>query len=309
MERNPTNVGSTVFPPLWFLTTTKNIIMKAILTTAALLAASTALASAATEVKKISTTSELTAFYDQKTGSATAKTDGGVSLATGEWTQISGGGLWSADYTGLSNYNTAIAVSFWMKSDYDASNLTSYATNTSHPDWSYQAIWQSGDVSTSSSITLGLSTDGTIRLNFENLVSYSSGKKITAGEWYNVGFVFYQTSNTTSELSLYINGELEGNVHTATTKTENGKTYDASAIAYNNDNARLAQSNKSMTNAAPYYTGGIDELTVWSVTSTADGAAAIKAAYTSVIPEPSAFGLLAGIGALAFAISRRRRVR
>ena len=34
-----------------------------------------------------------------------------------------------------------------------------------------------------------------------------------------------------------------------------------------------------------------------------------SATYTEAIPEPSAFGLLAGVGALAFAVSRRRRSR
>ena len=267
----------------------KNII----LTTAALLAASTALASAATVVATFDEASDFS-IYNNGSTNATAQTTGGATSTTGEWTKISGS-LWGGSASGYSN--SAIAVSFWMKSDYDASNLGSLSTSTyngeKQPDWDYQGIWQSGDSTASGILTLGIACDGSLIMNLNGTSQLNStAGAITKDTWYNVGFVFYQ-----GEMSIYINGE-----------KVNSKTVTRTSFDYNSTTTRIAEKTQNLSTATTW-TGGIDELTVWTVTSTEDGATAIAETYAAAIPEPSAFGLLAGLGALAFAVSRRRRSR
>lgn len=60
------------------------------------------------------------------------------------------------------------------------------------------------------------------------------------------------------------------------------------------------------SSGVPTWTGEIDEMNVWNIISAEDGADIIAKTYDAAIPEPSAFGLLAGISALALAVSRRK---
>ncbi|MBQ6705755.1 MAG: PEP-CTERM sorting domain-containing protein [Opitutales bacterium] len=75
--------------------------------------------------------------------------------------------------------------------------------------------------------------------------------------------------------------------------------------------------NVSAINLSELAVSALNNIVVWNVdTYTADnaptdaeGAASAMATSVSLIPEPSAFGLLAGLGALALVASRRRRSR
>ena len=264
--------------------------MKNYIAVAALLAAGTAFSNAATLVTDLDMSkTQLNAVYD--TSAATYETEGGATATTGTWANITGS-AWGGSSEGYST--TGLAVAFWMKSDYDENKLASSATNQDHPEWCSQWVWESCDPAQANALSFGVAADGSLRLNLETKLGINTDAEIVnAGTWMHVGFLY-----VAGNLAIYVNGK---QVATGTVDASN-------TIAYNNgQNLRLAEKNKNMSEGFSTWTGGIDELNVWNIESVNDGAKAISDAYASAIPEPSAFGLLAGLGALALVASRRRR--
>ena len=271
--------------------------MKNYIAVAALLAAGTAFSNAAKLVTDLDMSeTRLNTVYD--TSAATYKAEGGATATTGTWANITGS-AWGGSSEGYSP--TGLAVAFWMKSDYDENKLASSATNQDHPEWCSQWVWESCDPTEENALSFGVAADGSLRLNLETKLGINTNAEIVnAGTWMHVGFLY-----VAGNLAIYVNGKQVAN---GTVVDATGTVDASNTIAYNNgQNLRLAEKNKNMSEDLSTWTGGIDELNVWNIESVNDGAKAISDAYASSIPEPSAFGLLAGLGALALVASRRRR--
>lgn len=84
---------------------------------------------------------------------------------------------------------------------------------------------------------------------------------------------------------------------------------------WSNNNLKGTLGNVSAINLSELAVSALNNIVVWNVdtytnTNTdAEGAVSAMATSVSLIPEPSAFGMLAGLGALALVASRRRRSR
>ncbi|MBE6401719.1 MAG: PEP-CTERM sorting domain-containing protein [Verrucomicrobia bacterium] len=265
------------------LTTNITIIMKKYIMVVALLATGSVFVSAATSVTHLDMEegSSLSNLYGGGQDNYSTESEGGVE-GFGDWANITGA-LWSGNSTGYSQ--SAIAVSFWMKSNWDATNLVSSSAN---PQWSSQWLWESCDPTTANALSFGLSADGSLRLNVEGKAAINTAEKLIKKDvWTHVGFVFFE-----GQMRIYVNGK----------EAASGTAGVTSIAYYNSTSLRVAEKNKNMTTTETW-TGGIDELNVWTITDVADGHRAIA----SAVPEPSAFGMLAGLGALVLVASRRRR--
>ena len=99
---------------------------------------------------------------------------------------------------------------------------------------------------------------------------------------------------------------------TATSKSKAGKfvltTYDSNGTKQQHTTYEVANNQQNL-NFLKASTGGstVNNTSRLWTNSSAETFSNIKLAYGSAIPEPSAFGLLAGLGALALVGARRRR--
>ena len=316
MRESP-NEGSTLFARI-----SKNqpvkIMLSKIMSTAALIAASTALASAATvvfttassvsgatEIVKLNKTGtsydgytvdsnnkEVSPTYPM-TYSYTAKTSFGDSALSFKYA-ISAGKIWTDAVSNSTNTNTALNTAF------------TEATGLSLSDYAGSRFYGSGSGSSYATLTFsGLKANTEYRFSF---VGAARGTDSSSGD--NGSTELSITTGTLSSTtrgggSFY--GVMSGTTTTSLTADS------ATALLTNAD----VSTTKDTTNTFP--SSSALSAATFVVMSDESGTVVFKAgpdknkpgfvaiAVSDVIPEPSAFGLLAGIGALALAVSRRKR--
>lgn len=126
-----------------------------------------------------------------------------------------------------------------------------------------------------------------------SVTSYITLSGFTAGETYTIVAVVAAYQNTPTV--TFSTGEIVSFAYYDLSEA------DGSVVTSDSDTSSLT------TTASTAY------LIIAEVTASADGVIAISGGsktgfnLVAIVPEPSAFGLLAGVGALAFAASRRRR--
>lgn len=119
----------------------------------------------------------------------------------------------------------------------------------------------------------------------------TSSATFIADTWYHIAISYDSSSGTAT---YYVNGEQDG------TKTGLNTTEFSSA-----GGAGAAIGSWSKDSGQALFSGAIDKLQIANQVLTAEQIRSTAGLVS--VPEPSAFGLLAGVGVLAFVASRRRR--
>ena len=218
-------------------------------------------------------------FSNSEFNSSFVATAGGVS---GNYLNVhSNKAAWNGNTTGFTASNMAFSMLIKVSElpvPTDANNL----------DWTAQWIL-GGGTSTNGNAKLGIGRNGELKFSLHSIGSAglnSESAVVKTNEWTQIGF-----SLVGNKLSLWQNGKIvASNDNYGHTLTWNNKLC-------------LVEGNDA---CAKRFTGGLDEVKAWTVDSESDVASLMKN-EASVVPEPSMFGLLAGLGALALVAARRRR--
>ena len=245
--------------------------MKNVMTTLALLAASSALASAAT------VTVDIIGTYDfSLTGSSSNSTYLGSSTNSS--------GTMGAY---INSSSTALTAT-----DIDSSSVTSYAAKMS----STGSYFGYGSEVSGSGLTSG---------SFPSVTTDSSTATVTTVSRPAYNGTFVALVVTLSDLASYASSASAADddlwTFSYTTDTE---SLVVSAWVYGGSSATLASSDASGS-----FTVSQDATSVILLISSANVGGSTSVTLTATIPEPSAFGLLAGVGTLALVAARRRRTR
>lgn len=205
------------------------------------------------------------------------------------------------------------------------SAITETATGTGHPSGSSfsSATVSSGETYLLSSISFALDSSGNSKAGTTylllvdssfSLVAISTVATFESGQAYNSENTSGKAFNTYTFSDTYITS---GSTYYVLGVTSAGATYYASLIGSTVDAttyATYASYIRVIGNSSLYETyGGVTSETTSVTASSAYGTMAASVQYTltavTAVPEPSSFGLLAGIGALALVAARRRRSR
>ncbi len=267
--------------------------MKKFITIASIFAAGTLWANAASKVPESLKNDNLVFFWDFETSAAATKSPTNVTLnnsfeydQTGHFGKYTGSnGVWTtnASNSGLkaNSFTISMDVSGFSANNWE--NLFSlYTNNITYGDNHALMIQKNNDntmkmfvggVGGSESYFGGATSSGT-----GDLGSYAD---ISGTAWKTLTF-----SSNGSQFKTYLDGKLLSTVSLATT--------DAAITGF--------QFGSAFGNGRKSAAANFDNIAFWNVALT-------DSQVASLVPEPSAFGLLAGLGALALAGARRRRSR
>ena len=264
--------------------------MKNIITITSLLAAGTLAASAAVPTQLLwgfdFTSDNLaasTGTVENLTGSGTIDTTGG-RFGTGSYTTTTDNSTKlsftaSGDTSSLAEGSGSFTLSFHAKYLSGSTSwpvLAAFGAATGY-QWKLTRYANGG--------TMVLDRDGYTELSTKDLGAYTPST-----DWAHYALTY----NADKTFSLYINGNLLGTTSVANLTSSNPmKTFAFGGKLQNGNNSAVTFSDIAI------YKGALasDQIKYLSANKAND----------SAIPEPSAFGLLAGLGALALVGARRRR--
>ena len=231
----------------------------------------------------------------------------------------------SVDFTGGKTYEAGTTVGDWVLQGDMTTGVYSTLGITFNPNVNIKSDWNwfsAGDYTVSIWVDIeSLSSDQILfgycgawssnRSGYNGLTWNAEGKTLTLGqgEWVANSKSFTYTNNKSTSQALDIGESGLVNFTLAVASANNGKmTADLWVNGVNVET--LATYNGDMQNGADqmkYFVGtnGASFGTVSLTNEKLTDAASIKA--LAGIPEPSTFGLLAGLGALALVGARRRR--
>ena len=258
--------------------------MKNIIAITSLLAAGTALANAETLAEIDTNDSALKAYFNFDTSnSKTAGTISWQELPT--WNEV-GYGVCGTSSTHPYTTGAGLRASTGFTVSFDVNSISKNGTllsMTSSSENNLNANWRS------LSITY---TDGTLSARFhgkpETAVTKTLPSSANTNDWTTLTLVG-SSVGTTLNLDFYLNGTLVGTSSNAGASNITDETINKLQFGYFGTSSNSANMN-------------IDNILIYSKALSAEE-------VKSLIPEPSAFGLLAGLGALALVASRRRRSR
>ena len=288
--------------------------MKKHMTIAALLAAGAAFSNAAVETQLLWGLDFTSSSLGLSTGTGTSvsgdstkiNTTGGAVEGAGYYTTGGSGDATkvlrftaSDDTSALYKQTGAFTLSFHAKWDGDSNNrwpvLASFGENSG---WCAKVNFSNNaeaNQAISSTGSYGFAPDG------YNLVGGSRGDVTLDGDWHHFVVTFQGSGSRdgTATLTLYVDG-----TSTATVDWTGAGVDNNNPMANFSFGGRLGDDNASNTANMSFsdiavYKGVLAEDQIKYLGS--------NKANASAIPEPSAFGLLAGLGALALVASRRRR--
>ena len=269
--------------------------MKNIITITSLLAAGTLAASAAVPTQllwgfdfKSENLAASTGTVESLTGSGTINTTGGrfgagsYTTTTDNSTKLSFTA--SGDTSSLAEGDGSFTLSFHAK-DFSSSDnwpvLAAFGVNSRY-QWKlsyYKVGEQSGH--------MVLDRDG-----YTELATKDFGTYTPSTDWAHYALTY--NANAGKTFSLYINGTLLGTTSAANLTSSNPmKTFAFGGKLQNGNNSAVTFSDIAI------YKGALESDQIKYLSA--------NKANESAIPEPSAFGLLAGLGALALVGARRRR--
>jgi len=286
--------------------------IKKIITTTTFLAASVALANAATVVfttNSGSVTGATEKIQLNKTGNSgsagdSTSTTNNTYTYTASSTKFDGSTTLKLEYKVSSGKCWATAKSLDTNTNTALTSAFSSASGLSLGDYAGQIFYGSGAGSSTATLTFsGLKAHTQYRVSFVSGARDDNAGTLTL----TTGSLF---STTEGGGSFY--GSLSGTDTTSVSSFDSSNGISLASVQYTTESSSTNATNANNKTVPTVASTAISVV----VTSTSEGKLVFNAtnkpgfaliAISDSIPEPSAFSLLAGIGAIALAVSRRRR--